>query len=137
MPKHRVIYDSRDLETASDEILEKVDKAVLATAFKLRNEIREDFRKDITKYKYATQRYYDMAEGIMVGKLRNGYVKIHALGNKQKKPTWKARFFVGGTMVRSNSRGDKGLIAYNDAVDDGMRNANAILSTYIKNTLDN
>ena len=94
-------------------------------------------RKDITKYKYATSNYYKMAEGIMVGKLRDGYVKIHALGSKENKGDWKARFFVGGTMVRKNSRGDKGLIEYNSAIDDGMKNANTILSTYVKNTLNN
>lgn len=137
MPKNRAIYDSRDLEKASDEILKKVDSAVLAAAFKIRDEIREDFKKDITKYKYATSNYYKMAEGIMVGKLRDGYVKIHALGSKENKGDWKARFFVGGTMVRKNSRGDKGLIDYNSAIDDGMKNANTILSTYVKNTLNN
>lgn len=137
MPKNRAIYDSRDLEKASDEILKKVDSAVLAAAFKIRDEIREDFKKDITKYKYATSNYYKMAEGIMVGKLRDGYVKIHALGSKENKGDWKARFFVGGTMIRKNSRGDKGLIDYNSAIDDGMKNANTILSTYVKNTLNN
>lgn len=137
MPKNRAIYDSRDLEKASDEILKKVDRAVVAAAFKIRDEIRDDFRKDITKYKYATSNYYRMAEGIMVGKLRDGYVKIHALGSKENKGDWKARFFVGGTMVRKNSKGDKGLIDYNSAIDDGMKNANTILSTYVKNTLKN
>lgn len=137
MPKHRQIFDTRDLSDASDEILNKVDSAVLAAAFKIRDEMREDFKRDITLYKYATKDYYKMAEGIMVGKLRNGKVKIHAFGPKHNDGTWKARFFVGSTTYRKNSRGNKGFIKANESVDDGLRNAESILSTYIKNTIEN
>ena len=137
MPKHRLIFSERDLSTASEEIIKKVDRAVLAAAFKIRDEMREQFKKDITLYKYATRDYYRMAGGIMVGKLSNSKVKIHAFGPKQNDGTWKARFFVGSTTYRKNNKGNKGFIKANEAVDDGLRNGNQILSTYIKNTIDN
>ena len=137
MPRHRNIFDTRDLSTASDEILKRVDRAVLAAAFKIRDEMRDEFKKSITQYKYATSDYYNMAEGIMVGKLKSGKVKIHAFGHRENTGDWKARFFVGGTTYRKNQKGNKGLIKYNDAVDDGLKNADTILSTYIKNTIEN
>ena len=40
MPKHRLIFSERDLSNASDEILKKVDRAVLAAAFKIRDEMQ-------------------------------------------------------------------------------------------------
>ena len=137
MSKNRVIYDSRDLSTASNDILRRVDRAVLAAAFKVREEIQDEFKRQRTLYKYATDNYYRMAEGIMVGKLRNGYVKIHALGHMENTGDWKARFFVGGTDYRKTSKGDKGLIKKNEAVDNGITNANSILNSYIKNTIEN
>lgn len=137
MPKHRKIFDTRDLSSATDEVLKRVDRAVLAAAFKIRDEMRDQFKKDITLYKYATDDYYKMAEGIMVGKLTSGKVKIHSFGHKENTGDWKARFFVGGTTYRKNQKGNKGLIKYNDAVDDGLKNADTILSNYIKNTIEN
>lgn len=137
MSKHRLIFDERDLSTATEEILKKVDRAVLAAAFKIRDEMRAEFKKDISLYKYATKDYYRMAEGIMVGKLTNSKVKVHAFGPKQNDGTWKARFFVGSTTYRKTIKGNKGFIKANSAVDDGLRNADQILSTYIKNTIDN
>jgi hypothetical protein len=137
MPKHRKIFDTRDLSGATDEVLKRVDRAVLAAAFKIRDEMRDQFKKDITLYKYATDDYYKMAEGIMVGKLTSGKVKIHSFGHRENTGDWKARFFVGGTTYRKNQKGNKGLIKYNDAVDDGLKNADTILSNYIKNTIEN
>ena len=133
---HRVIFDVRDLDDAKDEMLADIDDAVLAAAIKIRNEMRDEFKKDITHYKYATQDYYRMAQGIVVGKLNNGHVKIHPFGHKKNNGDWKARFFVGGTDYRFNSSGRKGLIKKNDAVDDGMRNADSILSNFIKKAIE-
>lgn len=134
---HRRIYDTTDLSTASDEIVRSVDRAVLAAAFKIRDEMRDEFKKSITQYKYATSDYYRMAEGIMVGKLRNGYVKIHALGHKENTGDWKTRFFVNKTTIRkSPTKGEKGFIKKNEAVDKGIKNGNTILSTYIKNAIN-
>lgn len=134
---HRQVFDTRDLSEASAEVLRGVDRAVLAAAFKIRDEMRDEFKKDITQYKYATSDYYKMAEGIMVGKLRSGKVKIHAMGHKENTGDWKARFFVGSTTYRkSPTKGNKGFIKSNEAVDDGLRNAESILKTYIQNAIN-
>lgn len=133
----RIIYDTRDLENASVDILKGVNRAIVAAAFKIRDEMRSEFRKSKSNYKYSTSDYYKMSEGIMVGKLRDGSIKIHALGHTNNDGTWKARFFVGGTIYRKNSKGNKGFIKANSAVDDGMRNAENILNNFIKNVIEN
>lgn len=137
MAKNKLIFDTRDLETASQEVLEKVDKALVAAAFKIRDEMRDEFIKSQTNYKYSTSEYKKMAQGIMVGRLNDSQIKIHALGNKTNDGTWKARFFVGGTTYRKNNKGNKGYIKSNEAVDNGLTNAESILNSFIKNTLDN
>lgn len=137
MAKNKLIFDTRDLESASQEVLEKVDKALVAAAFKIRDEMRDEFLKSQSNYKYNTSEYKKMAQGIMVGRLNNSQIKIHALGNKVNDGTWKARFFVGGTTYRKNNKGNKGYIKSNEAVDNGLTNAESILNSFIKNTLDN
>jgi hypothetical protein len=137
MGRNRLIYDVRNLETASEEMLKKIDRAVLAAAFKIRDEMRDEFRKSQSSYKYNTSDYQRLAGGIMVGKLNDSHVKVHSLGNKTDDGTWKARFFVGGTTYRKNNRGNKGFIKSNEAVDKGLSNAETILNTFIKNTLEN
>jgi hypothetical protein len=136
MARNKLIYDTRDLETASQEVLEKVDKALVAAAFKIRDEMRNEFIKSQSNYKYNTSEYKKMASGIMVGRLNNSQIKIHALGNKSDDGTWKARFFVGGTIYRKNNKGNKGYIKPNEAVDNGLINAESILNTFIKNSID-
>lgn len=137
MGKQRLIFDARNLEDASAEMLIGINKAVLAAAFKIRDEMREEFKKSASQYKYGTEAYQRLAEGIMVGKLNNGQVKIHALGTNQNDGTWKARFFVGGTTYRKNQNGNKGYIKENSAVDKGIRNAESILTSYLNNVLNN
>lgn len=137
MARNKLIYDTRDLGTASQEILDKVDKALVAAAFKIRDEMRDEFIKSKSIYKYSTSEYKKMAQGIMVGRLNDSQIKIHALGNKVNDGTWKARFFVGGTTYRKSSKGNKGYIKSNEAVDNGLTNAENILNSFIKNTLDN
>lgn len=137
MGKNKLIFDTRDLENASDEMLARIDKAVLAAAFHIRDDMRKEFIKSKADYEYSTNDYDKLSKGIMVGKLNNSHVKIHALGNVANDGTWKTRFFVGGTIYRKTNTGNKGLIKSNSAVDNGLSNADNILNTFIKNTLDN
>lgn len=137
MARNKVIYDTRDLEGASQDILNRVDRALLAAAFAIRDRMREAFIKSRADYKYSTNDYEKLSKGIMVGKLKNSRVKIHSLGSTSDDGTWKTRFFVGGTTYRKNSRGNKGYIKSNSAVDKGISDAENILNTYIKNTLNN
>jgi hypothetical protein len=137
MAKNKLIFDTRDLENYSDEMISKIDKAVVAAAFKIRDEIREEFKKSANEYANHTEKYNDLAEGIMVGKLKNSQIKVHAMGSNEKPDTFKTRFFVGGTVYRKTNKGNKGFIKSNASVDKGLRNAEDILNTFIKNTLDN
>lgn len=137
MAKNKLIFDTRDLENYSEEMISKIDRAVVAAAFKIRDEIREEFKKSASMYDNHTDKYEKLAEGIMVGKLKNSQIKVHALGSNEKPDTFKTRFFVGGTTYRKNNRGNKGFIKSNAAVDNGLSNAENILNSFIKNTLDN
>ena len=136
MGKQKLIFDTRDLEQITDEMLEGIDKALVAAAFKIRDEMRDEFKKAASQYKYGTEDYANLSNGIMVGKLRNSTIKVHALGHRENDGSWKARFFVGGTTYRKNDKGNKGFIKENAAVDKGLQGADEILSTYINNSLN-
>lgn len=140
----RVAYDSREITDFGDKMISQIGRAVVASAFKIRDLMREDFKNDESIYKYHNGRYKDLAEGIMIGKLKNGEIKVHALGSKDKYETYKTRFFVGGTRYREQVKrgGDalktpysKGFIQENKAVDDGASQGQRILDTYIGNVL--
>lgn len=144
MGETRLIYSIEDLDKASDEMLRAIDKAVLATAFKLRDDMRSEFTKSRSQYKYGTSRYDDLAQGIMIGKLQDCHVKIHALGDKNLYDTYKTRFFVGGTIFRKQTKRNsqsikpysKGRIKENDAVQKGMQSAESTLSQYIRHAIE-
>ena len=139
----KVIYDTRDLETASENIRKGVDKALLATAFKVRDDARANFQGSANMYKRTPNHDYNsLASGIMVGKLNNGTVKVHALGDKSNYNSYKARFFVGGTTYRQEASKNgktytKGFIQGNDALGRSVDNNNSTLTNYINNVIDN
>lgn len=132
----KVVYSTRDLENATADMLKGVNMALVAAAYKICDEMREQFKKSQSQYKYGTPDYYKLAQGIMVGKLEDGKIKIHAFGHTENDGTWKARFFVGGTAYRSNSKGDKGMIKANEAIDKGLSNGQNILNNFISNALN-
>ena len=132
----KIVYSTRDLENATAEMLKGVNMALVAAAYKICDEMRDEFKKSQPQYKYGTEDYYRLAQGIMVGKLDNGRIKIHALGHSENDGLWKARFFVGGTTYRENSKGNKGLIKSNDAVDKGLSKGQNILNNFINNALN-
>lgn len=139
----KLIYSERDLTLASDEMLKKIDKAVLATAFRVRDNARSEFIKNRNNYKYSTNNYDELSEGIMVGKLKDDTVKVHAMGSPAKYNTYKTRFFIGGTTHRTQTSrngnnikpSNKGYIKANDAIDKGVEGAQETLDRYINNIL--
>jgi len=142
----RLIFDTRDLDTASKDTLQKIDKALLAAAFKIRDDMRQEYINSSNIYKNRTENYNHLKDGIMIGKLKDNTVKIHSLGNNQKgSDTYKTRFFVGGTIYRTQSTKagksikpyTKGYIKANDAVQKGLADGQETLNTYINNTLNN
>ena len=140
----RKIYDIRDLSTASEEMLRGIDKAVLAAAFKVRDDARLSFLGSNSLYKNHTpnHNYEKLAEGIMVGKLTNNKVKVHAMGSKENYNSFKTRFFVGGTTYRESTSKSgkpftKGFIQSNDAITKAVDNNQDTLTNYINNVINN
>ena len=141
----RRIYSEIDVRNVEKELLGKLNKSVMAAAFAIRDNMRAEFKKDGSKYKYHTAKFDRMAEGINVGKMRNGTVVIHAMGNRENDGTWKTRFFVGGTKIRKQSKENgkrlkhpytKGYLSSLDSVEKGMRDAQQILNTYVEHVIN-
>lgn len=125
-----------DLGELKKETLEGVNKAIVAAAYKVRDDARSVFKASKTLYKNATSEYDKLAEGINVGKLVGGTIKVHALGDGNGATSfWKSVFFVGGTLYRSNKRGNKGRITENMALDKAVSTNAKTLEKYIDNVL--
>lgn len=141
----KLIYDTKDLSNASQEILDGVDRAVMAAAFKIRDNARALFKSDAkATYKSHTGDITKLADGIMVGKNNHGTVKIHALGSRDFYDSYKTRFFVGGTMNRTQTKRknqsikpySKGYIKSIDTIDKVINSSRSILESYIQHVLD-
>lgn len=145
MGRQRMIYSDIDLDNITKDMLQGIDRAVVAAAIKIRDDMRTSFKSSGSLYKHRTEKYDELADGIMIGKLQNSQVKIHAMGSKEKYNTYKTRFFVGGTTYRKQDTKQgksikpysKGYIAANDAVDKGLVQAENTLNTYISHVLNN
>ncbi len=141
----KLIYDTQDLSNASKDILDRVDRAVMAAAFKIRDNARSQFKSDTTStYKSHTGDINKFANGIMVGRNNHGSVKLHAMGSKDFYDSYKTRFFVGGTINRTQTkqRGQnikpysKGYIKSLDTIDKVISSSQSILDSYIQHVLD-
>ena len=141
----RRIYSEIDVSNVEKELLGKLNKSVMAAAFAIRDNMRAEFKKDGSKYKYHTAKFDRMSEGINVGKMRNGTVVIHAMGNRENDGTWKTRFFVGGTKIRKQRKENgqrlehpytKGYLSSLDSVEKGMQDAQQILNTYVQHVIN-
>ena len=135
------IYTTEQFEKATLEQLNKIDKALVAAAYKIKENAQNLFVNN-TKYTYLDR----IRDGIMLGRLQNSQIKLHAFGyNDPEKHTYKARFFVGGTQVRVNKKPigkhkkplTKGRIEPLDTIDKATQNGGTILDNYIKRALDN
>ena len=146
MGRTRLIFDTYNIEKASKEMLKNIDDAIIATAFKLRDEARQIFINSSSIYKTHSSghNYRDLAQGIMVGKLRSSQIKIHSLGASDNQHTYKTRFFVGGTQYRRQTKMkgkavkpyQKGFIKPNETIDKAMNDADTTLNNYIKNAIE-
>ena len=134
-----IIFDTKGFENATENIKKAVDKAIIAAAYRIRDNMRSSFKKSVSQYKYATPDYYRLAEGIEVGKYKKDEISVHALGHAENDGTWRTRFFVGGTVYRKNKsgKGSKGFIKANSAVEMGANNAEMIVNSFIKTAIDN
>lgn len=145
MGEIKCTYSGKDLTTLADEMLEGVDRAVMAAAIHVRDNMKQSFLSGSTLYKHGTSKYRNLVDGIRVGKLHDGKVRIHALGGRDNYDTYKTRFFVGGTIPRTQTKQNgknikpytKGYIKANSAIDLGFSGAENILTTFINNVINN
>ena len=135
------IYSTEQLEKASLEQLEKIDKALVAAAYKIKDNAQSLFINN-GKYKNLDR----IKDGIMLGRLQNSSITLHAFGyDDAAKQTYKARFFVGGTQIRVNKKPignhkkplTKGRIEPLDTIDKATQGGERILDNYIKQALRN
>ena len=71
MGVNKMIYDSNDLTHYSDDMIKRIDKAILAAAFHIRDNMRQAFISGSSIYKYRTGKLDKLAEGIQVGKIND------------------------------------------------------------------
>ena len=142
-----VIYDSDDLTNISDNILNSVDRAVVAAAFRVRDDARQSFLQGGSNYKRRTSKYAELSEGIRVKHLNNNEAVVFS--TKGKDPYYKTRFFIGGTIQREQTKRrdktgkqitlskpfTKGRIKENNAIDNVLSHAEGYLTNYIKNVI--
>lgn len=140
---NRIVFETRDIDI--NGIKDSIDKALVAAAFKIRDDARKEFVASKPQYKHATKDYEKLANGIMVGKLKNSEVKVHGLGDNSDKSLWKTRFFIGSTIYRTQTKQEgknlnkpytKGFIRGNDAIDKAVDKNNATLEIFINNVLN-
>lgn len=142
----RLIYDTADLTNISNQILQKVNRAVVAAAIKVRDDVRQTFVSDAQAlYRHHTGDIAHLTTGIMIGKDNGGSIKIHALGSREIYDSYKTRFFIGGTKYRTQEKVNgrnirpftKGYIAPTDTLGRVVNNSGATLSNYINRALQN
>lgn len=65
----KLIYDTEELDTISNETKERINKAVVAAAIKIRDNIRQTFINDAKSlYKQHRGNIAHLTSGIMIGK---------------------------------------------------------------------
>lgn len=143
MGKAKLIFETNDIEKASSQMLRNIDRAVVASAFSIRDDARRLFANSASIYKTHTSSYKDLAQGIMIGKLRSSQIKIHSLTSNGH--LYKTKFFVGGTQYRKQTKiknktlskpYQKGYIKPNETIEKAMDGADTTLSNYIKNAME-
>ena len=141
----KLIYNTEDLATYSKETKERINRAVVASAIRIRDSVRTSFISDAKSlYKHHRGNIAHLTSGIMIGKDQGGTIKIHALGNKSDSDSYKTRFFIGGTRYRKQERRlgkpikpfTKGYIKPTDSLVEVVSASNPILTNYIKKAID-
>lgn len=128
--KNRIIYEIEDLDTFGKEILQSIDRAVLAAAFRMRDNARAKF---LGSQHRKTSEFDSLTKGINVGKLINHQTNINAYGTRENYNSYKTRFFEGGTKPRTKGH-DRGYLTGVHALEQAMDES--LLEKYISNAID-
>lgn len=91
----RLIYDTADFNGINAQTIQKVNRAVVAAAIKIRDDVRQTFVSDAQSlYRHHTGNIENLTTGIMIGKDRGGSIKIHAMGSREDYESFKTRFLL-------------------------------------------
>ena len=141
----KLIHNIEELDSLSKETKQRINKAVVAAAIRIRDIIRVSFVNDAKSlYKHHTGNLAHLTSGIMIGKDQDGSIKIHAMGNKSDYDSYKTRFFVGGTRYRKQTKMKgkaikpftKGYIKPTDSLVKVVQQSNPILINFIRKAID-
>lgn len=145
MAGERLIYSLEEFDKYTDNQTQRIRRAAVAAAFKMRDNVRERLVVDSkTVYKYHTGDMRNQIHAIQIGKEVNGTIKIHALGTKRVYDSYKGRFFVGGTILREDKKvkgkplakpRPKGYIKPLNLLDKELPRTEQILKRYINNVI--
>ena len=124
----RVIYEIEDLDTYGKELLNDIDRAIMAAAFKMRDDARI---KILGSQHRKTDEFDTLTRGINVGRLINHRTNVNAFGTREQYNTYKTRFFVGGTKPRTKGH-NRGQLQPSHALD-GIDSST--LEKYISNVI--
>lgn len=125
------IYDTKQIEQFTVQQLQAIDKALVAAAYKLKDIAQKEF---VNNGRY--RKLDSLKEGIMLGRLQNSSISLHSYGyNDSLKKTYKARFFVGGTVDRDNGKHSTGHIEALDTIDKTVQANQQLLTEYINKVI--
>lgn len=141
----KLIYNSEELENFSKDTIERINKAVVASAVRIRDDIRSTFIRDASSlYKTHKGDITHLTSGIMIGKDQGGSIKVHAMGSREDYDSYKTRFFIGGTRYRRQTKRNgkpikpfsKGFIRATDSLVRVVDSSEPILINYIKRAMN-
>lgn len=141
----KLIYNVEELGEVAEDMKKRINRAVVASAIKIRDNIRQAFiNKASSLYRHHSGDISNLAEGIMIGKDYGGYIKIHAMGTKRIYDTYKTRFFIGGTRYRTQTKKlgrhikpfSKGYISATDSLNEVVSRSSSTLTNYIRNAIN-
>lgn len=141
----KLIHNVEEMADYCKDTKERINKAVVASAFQIRDNIRRTFVSDAKSlYKHHKGNIARLTSGIMIGKDQGGSIKVHAMGIRSDTESYKTRFFIGGTKYRRQEKRlgkpikpfTKGYIKATNTLVDVVSNSNTILTNYIKKAID-
>lgn len=141
----QLIYSLEDFDKYMSSKHEKIRRAAIAAAIKIRDNARDSLVRDsTTKYKHHTGDMRNLVQGIQIGKEKNGKIKIHAYGTNRVYDSYKTRFFVGGTVYREQTKKNgkplakpytKGRIKELNTLEKEVQKSGNILNQYVNNAI--
>lgn len=126
------VYTSEAIQDASIAQLGMIDKALVAAAYRMRDDARKLFVFNRKGYQVQP-----LEDGIMLGRLKktpdgSTSITLHAFGNNTNRNSYKARFFAGGAYHRKTRLG-----RYRGSVEDLKTIEESLDTNILENYINN